>query len=100
MKKNELSYKNLKTTCNPDIFKFETTLDVEPTDSGIGQDRGIKALEFGVSVDVENVTAINKVDDYFEVVTDYNTYQAKSVILAICYRIIQSSIGWICTFDG
>jgi len=53
MKKNELSYKNLKTTCSPDIFKFETTLDVEPTDSGIGQDRGIKALEFGVNVDVK-----------------------------------------------
>jgi len=53
MKKNELSYKNLKTTCNPEIFKFETTADVEPTDSGIGQDRGIKALEFGVNVDVK-----------------------------------------------
>ena len=26
-----------------------------------------QALEFGVSVDVENVTAVNKVDDYFEV---------------------------------
>ena len=53
MKKNELSYKNLKTVCNPDIFKFETTADVEPTDAGIGQDRGIKALEFGVNVDVK-----------------------------------------------
>ena len=53
MKKNELSYKNLKTTCNPEIFKFETTADVDSTDSGIGQDRGIKALEFGVNVDVK-----------------------------------------------
>ena len=51
-----------------------------------------QALEFGVSVDVENVTAINKVDDYFEVVTDYNTYQAKSVILAtgVTHRTIKA----------
>lgn len=51
-----------------------------------------QALEFGVSVDVENVTAVNKVDDYFEVMTDYNTYQAKSVILAtgVTHRTIKA----------
>ena len=42
----ELSYKDLKSTCNPNIFKFETTESLEPIASGIGQDRGIKALEF------------------------------------------------------
>ena len=53
MKKNELNYKDLKSTCNPDIFKFETTEEVEPIHTGIGQDRGIKALEFGLNVDVK-----------------------------------------------
>ena len=53
MKKNELSYKDLKTICNPNIFKFENTSELEGIDSGIGQDRGIKALEFGVNVDVK-----------------------------------------------
>lgn len=53
MKKNELSYKDLKRICNPDVFKFEDTSELEGIDSGIGQDRGIKALEFGVSVDVK-----------------------------------------------
>ena len=50
--KNELSYKKLKTTCNPNIFNFETTSDLEPIRGGIGQDRGIKALEFGLNVDI------------------------------------------------
>ena len=50
---NELSYKDLKLTCNPDVFKFETTEELEPIQEGIGQDRGIKALEFGIQVDVK-----------------------------------------------
>ena len=50
---NELSYKDLKLSCNPDVFKFETTEELEPIQEGIGQDRGIKALEFGIQVDVK-----------------------------------------------
>lgn len=51
--KNELSYRDLKMTCNTDIFKFETTEELEPIQEGIGQDRGIKALQFGIQVDVK-----------------------------------------------
>lgn len=51
MKKNELSYKELKKYCNPNTFKFETTDELDGLDSIYGQDRGIKALEFGLSVD-------------------------------------------------
>ncbi len=51
--KNELSYKELKMTCPPNLFKFDTTEDLESIQSGIGQDRGIKALEFGLQVDVK-----------------------------------------------
>ena len=51
--KNELSYKDLKMTCNTDLFKFETTEELESIQTGIGQDRGIKALEFGLQVDVK-----------------------------------------------
>lgn len=53
MKKNELNYKQLKDYCNPDIFKFDDTSTISGIDTGIGQDRGIKALEFGLSVDVK-----------------------------------------------
>lgn len=51
--KNELNYNDLKMTCNTNLFKFETTEELEPIQSGIGQDRGIKALEFGLQVDVK-----------------------------------------------
>ena len=51
--KNELNVKDLKMTCNPNIFKFDTTAELESIQTGIGQDRGIKALEFGIQVDVK-----------------------------------------------
>ena len=53
MKKNELNYRQLRDYCNADIFKFNTTNELTAIDTGIGQDRGIKALEFGLSVDVK-----------------------------------------------
>ena len=52
-KRNELSYKDLKVVCDENIFNFETTASLEPLTSGIGQDRGIHALEFGVNVHVK-----------------------------------------------
>ena len=52
-RKNELSYKELKMTCNPSVFNFDTTEELEPIIEGIGQERGIKALEFGLKVDVK-----------------------------------------------
>ena len=51
MRKEELSYKDLKNYCNPNIFKFDTTEELEDSNVVYGQDRGIKALEFGLSVD-------------------------------------------------
>lgn len=53
MKKNELNYRDLKMTCDTNLFKFNTTDELESIDTGIGQDRGIKALEFGLQVDVK-----------------------------------------------
>ena len=51
--KNELSFKDLKMTCNEKLFNFTTTEELEGLQSGIGQDRGIKALEFGLQVNVK-----------------------------------------------
>ena len=51
--KNELSYKQLKRACDPNIFDFETTEGLESITSGIGQDKGIKALEFGLDIDIK-----------------------------------------------
>lgn len=53
MRNNELNYKDLRVVCNPDVFTFDTTEELEPINTGIGQDRGIKALEFGISVTIK-----------------------------------------------
>lgn len=37
--------------CDPDQFAFDTTADLEPIDSFIGQDRAVSALEFGLGLD-------------------------------------------------
>lgn len=51
---NELSYKDLKDVCNPNMFKFEKIKEVADTTNLVyGQNRGIKALEFGVNVDLK-----------------------------------------------
>ena len=53
-KLNELSSKDLKDVCNPNMFKFETTKELEDTaDLIYGQERGIKALQFGIDIDVK-----------------------------------------------
>ena len=49
----ELSYSELKDICKPDIFPFETTAEIKDYNTIYGQDRGIKALEFGVQVSVK-----------------------------------------------
>ena len=51
--KNELSYKDLKFTCDETVFSFEDTSELTPIVTGIGQERGIKSLEFGVNVDIK-----------------------------------------------
>ncbi len=51
---NELLPKDLKDICNPNLFHFETTKEIEDTsDLVYGQDRGVKALQFGIDIDVK-----------------------------------------------
>lgn len=49
----ELSYTQLKKTCDPANFKFKTTKELEPFTGTIGQARGIKAMEFGLNIDIK-----------------------------------------------
>ena len=53
-KRNELAPKDLKDVCNPNQFKFETTKElVDINDLVYGQERGIKALKFGLDIDIK-----------------------------------------------
>ena len=49
----ELSYTQLKRECDPSNFKFKTTRELEPFTGTIGQSRGIKAIEFGLNIDIK-----------------------------------------------
>lgn len=47
---NELLPKDLKWTCDPDVFEFETTTDLKPIEGIVGQERALKALKVGVNL--------------------------------------------------
>ena len=49
----ELSYTQLRKSCDPATFKFKTTKELEPFTGTIGQARGIKAMEFGLNIDIK-----------------------------------------------
>ena len=52
--KNELMPKDLKDICSTNIFKFETTKEIEDVSDLIyGQERALNALEFGIDIDVK-----------------------------------------------
>ena len=54
LNKNELLPSQLKDVCSPDVFQFETTKEITETfDLIYGQDRGLKALGFGLDMDVK-----------------------------------------------
>lgn len=53
MKKNELTYKDLKALCNPNIFDFETTAELDCEGLVYGQERGIAALQFGLNINAK-----------------------------------------------
>ncbi len=50
LKKFEVPHQQLKTECNPDMFKFKCTQDLAPLREFIGQDRAIRGIEFGLSM--------------------------------------------------
>ena len=50
---NEIPVKKLKYTCDPSVFKFKTTEELKNNYKGVGQERGIASLEFGLRVDTK-----------------------------------------------
>lgn len=50
--KYKVKVKDLRKTCNPSMFKFNTTAEVKPLKGIIGQYRAVRSLDFGL--DIEN----------------------------------------------
>ena len=49
-KKCELSVSDLRCLCEPDVFNFKTTSEIEPLDEVIGQERAVHAINFGLNM--------------------------------------------------
>jgi predicted ATPase with chaperone activity len=50
IKKREVPLADLRHTCDPSEFPFKTTAELSLRDEVIGQERAVKALEFGISI--------------------------------------------------
>lgn len=48
----ELPYYMLRNECNPESFTFQSTSELEPLEEIIGQDRAVKAIEFGLRINI------------------------------------------------
>ncbi len=46
----ELKPEDLKWTCDPDVFEFESTTSLKPIEGIVGQERALKALRLGVDL--------------------------------------------------
>ena len=47
---NEVKLSELRCQCQPSMFNFETTADIEPLDQVIGQERAVRAITFGLEM--------------------------------------------------
>lgn len=47
---NEVNVSDLRCLCDPSMFNFETTADIEPLDQVIGQERAVRAITFGLEM--------------------------------------------------
>lgn len=50
MRTRSLEPQKLSIRCDPSRFKFETTADLEPLDTALGQPRALEALRFGMGI--------------------------------------------------
>jgi len=47
---HKLAASELRYTCNPEVFKFKNTAEIEPLDEVIGQERAVHAIDFGLNM--------------------------------------------------
>ena len=49
-KKYEVKAADLRSICDPKVFKFKNTSEIKPLDEVIGQKRAVQAIEFGLNM--------------------------------------------------
>ena len=48
--KNELTPDELRCVCDPAVFDFKDTSEIQPLDEVIGQERAVQAIRFGLAM--------------------------------------------------
>ena len=48
--KCELKVDDLRCTCDPSVFKFKSTAEIDPLEDVIGQKRAVQAIDFGLNM--------------------------------------------------
>lgn len=51
LSKYRLSHQDLRCQCNPEVFSFKHTGEIEPLKDVIGQERAVQAIDFGLNMD-------------------------------------------------
>ena len=49
-KKCELNFSDLRCICDPKVYTFKNTSEIEPLDEVIGQERAVNAIDFGLNM--------------------------------------------------
>ncbi len=49
-KKCGIKFSDLRSICDPNMFTFKNTAEVDPLDKVIGQERAVQAIEFGLNI--------------------------------------------------
>ena len=49
-KKCGIKFSDLRSICDPKMFTFKNTAEVNPLDKVIGQERAVQAIEFGLNI--------------------------------------------------
>ena len=49
-KRLKLKASDLRSICDPKVFKFKNTSEIKPLDEVIGQERAVQAIEFGLNM--------------------------------------------------
>ena len=93
---NELSAEQLKYNCNISSFDFETTENLEPITDVVGQERAVKAVQFGL---------FNKSNGYNIYIsglvgTGKRTYAQKTVKLIAKKEAAPSDWCYVNNFDN
>jgi lon-related putative ATP-dependent protease len=51
LKKRKLNFSDLRCICDPKVFSFKSTAEIDPLDGVIGQERAVQAIDFGLNMD-------------------------------------------------